>query len=89
MVTSVQAQQISLSWEPPTVRNGVLTGYVLNYFNTTHNITIDSEIGADTQEFTVTLLNEFTMYTFELRAMTRIGHGDPAVMNQITSQAGM
>ena len=85
----MQAQQISLSWEPPVRRNGILTGYVLNYFNTTDNITIDSEIGADTQQFTVTLLNEFTAYSFVLMAMTRIGPGDPAVVIETTNQAGM
>ena len=87
-VTDVQAQQISLSWAPPTNRNGVLTGYVLRYFNTTHNMNTDPVIGADVRDFTVDFLNEFTSYSFELRALTRIGPGEPAVVNETTAQAG-
>ena len=36
----------------------------------------------------VKLLNEFTSYTFELRAATRIGAGEPATVNLTTAQAG-
>ena len=88
VVVDLQAQQVTLSWSPPIDMNGVITGYSLNYSNTTDSVSV-ATIEANVMQTTVQFLNEFTNYTFELRALTRIGFGPPVVRSIFTAQAGM
>ena len=44
---------------------------------------------AEQRMVTVEDLNEFTDYTFELRARTGAGLGEPAIEIQMTEQAGI
>ena len=78
---------MSFSWSRPLSPNGNIDAYIMSYFNTTHNITL--ALMAEQRTVTVEYLNEFTDYTFELRARTGAGLGEPAVRNQITEQAGI
>ena len=87
MVVNVQAQQVTVSWSPPTNPNGVITGYMLNYSNSTENLS--RPLGAIQQMAVIDNLNEFTLYRFELRAETSAGFGPPAVVNQTTAEAGI
>ena len=59
----------------------------MSYFNSTHNINLT--LMAEQRMVTVEDLNEFTDYTFELRARTGAGLGEPAVVIQTTEQAGI
>ena len=84
-----QAQNISFSWMPPNITRGNLTGYNLTYFNETHRLSVPGPLDENTLQATVTELNEFTFYSFELRASTSAGFGEAAVVNTTTAQAGM
>ena len=86
MAVDIQAQVVSFTWMPPSITNGVITNYTLTYFNTTDNLSITIE--ANMLGVNVESLNEFTSYSFELRAATRIGAGEPATVNLTTAQAG-
>lgn len=85
-VVKARARNVTFSWSPPSTLNGVITGYTLNYSNdstSAYSVSLD----ADEEMVTVDNLNEFTQYTFELRASTRVGFGPRAVVNQTTAQA--
>ena len=85
-VENIQAQNVSFYWMSPNITNGVITNYSLTYFNATDNLSVI--IQADMLGVDVGLLNKFTVYTFELRASTRIGLGEPATVSITTAQAG-
>ena len=85
----IQARNVRFSWSPPLSPNGNVDGYILSYFNTTHNITLPDTLMADQRMVTVEYLNEFTDYRFELRARTGAGLGEPAVEIQRTAEAGI
>ena len=83
--TEVQAQQISFSWMPPAIPNGVITGYMLRYSNSTYNDSVTVKGLTSIVEF----LNEYTEYRFELSASTRIGSGPSSSLTLTTAEAGM
>ena len=87
MATDVQARSVSFSWSRPLSPNGNIDAYIMSYFNTTHNINLT--LMAEQRMVTVEDLNEFTDYTFELRARTGAGLGEPAIEIQMTEQAGI
>ena len=87
MAIDVQARNVSFSWSRPLSPNGNIDAYILSYFNTTHNITL--ALMAEQRMVTVEYLNEFTDYTFELRARTGAGLGEPAAEILTTQQAGI
>ena len=87
-IDDIQAQRVTLSWQRPSSPNGIITGYQLSYSNTTYNESIP--LADDVLETTVEFLNEFTFYSFELRASTRIGFGPEVIMERVlTNQSGM
>ena len=83
--TEVQAQLISFSWMPPAIPNGVITGYMLRYSNSTYNDSVIVKGLTSIVEF----LNEYTEYRFELSASTRIGSGPSSSLTLTTAEAGM
>lgn len=71
-VTQVYTSSIMLTWSRPVTPNGVVTSYTLQY-----NLTQDTPITTQTINtfFTVTGLQEYSLYEFIVHAATRIGNG--------------
>ena len=89
MVVDVQDQQVNLTWKPPSITNGIITGYVLEYFRIDDLILRSKNFTADERMFRVESLNEFTQYQFQIRAFTSAGLGELASLNVTTAEAGI
>ncbi len=93
----ITAISVTLEWNRPDTPNGEITEYLLEYSNTsldqplmisipvTYNRTIDEY---NVTSITVDDLNEFTMYTFNISAITGGGTGATATIDNTTSEAG-
>ena len=74
-VINVGIDTISISWNIPTIPNGIITVYVIRYResdnNGLYNITNTTNI-----QYSIEGLLPNTNYTIEVRAYTSIGPGD-------------
>ena len=77
------AVTIQVTFEPPTTPNGIITHYLVNYSisdNSTNQNEVSTRVEAVEGQmmYTVELFNltEFTRYTIEVSAFTRIGEGN-------------
>ena len=89
--TDVTATSVSLEWRRPSVPNGVILDYILQY--STSTVTIPVTFNSDSDEYNVTSytvesLNEYTNYTFNISAVTSGGTGPLAITSTRTSEAG-
>ena len=89
--TDVTATSVSLEWRRPSVPNGVILHYILQY--STGTVTIPVTFNSDSDEYNVTSytvesLNEYTNYTFNISAVTSGGTGPLATTSTRTSEAG-
>ncbi|XP_049611369.1 cell adhesion molecule L1-like a isoform X6 [Syngnathus scovelli] len=81
--SNAQKESIRLVWGPPLVVNGILTGYLLQYYliNETTKEALDSReiniTGPDTTHWQLEGLEEGSLYRFHLSACTRVGCGPP------------
>ena len=91
-VTEVTATSVSLEWRRPSVPNGVIINYILQY--STNTYTIPVTFNSTNDEYNVTSitvkdLNEYTNYTFNISAVTNGGTGPGATTSTRTSEAGL
>lgn len=82
---------IRVTFEPPTMPNGIITHYLVNYSisdNSTNQNEVSTRVEAVEGQmmYTVELLNliEFTSYTIEVSAFTRIGEGNVSTRVVVT-----
>ncbi|XP_050390832.2 protein sidekick isoform X1 [Patella vulgata] len=72
-------------WNPPSERNGIITGYKVSYRKKSDNIDISFvELGHSTLDHTVTSLTRETYYIFTVVARTRLGWGEKAEVEVYT-----
>ncbi|XP_077423616.1 neuronal cell adhesion molecule isoform X19 [Vanacampus margaritifer] len=87
-VTNPNLDSLSLEWNPPRDRNGLLTGYNLKYHpvNNSNELGPEEELALAANETSVTLLNlkYSTRYKFYLNARTRKGPGPAVTQEAIT-----
>ncbi|XP_058620145.1 neural cell adhesion molecule L1.1 isoform X2 [Onychostoma macrolepis] len=80
--------EITLHWEAPDKPNGVLTGYLLQYYEPVPAISsaqlVESINLPLVTEFTLKGLNPQIQYHFKLRALTAAGDGEPVEMEGTT-----
>ena len=86
---SASSTSVELSWTPPTDRNGHITGYHIQYIseslNGTHGNRELSTSPALTVNYTVTGLEENTLYHFTVSAETSAGRGEGSTLSVRTS----
>ncbi|XP_069383155.1 cell adhesion molecule L1-like a isoform X17 [Paralichthys olivaceus] len=88
--SNAQKDSILLVWGPPLEANGILTGYLLQYYliNETTLEVVDSQemnvTGADTTQWQLHGLQEGSLYRFRLSACTRAGCGPPLAQESNT-----
>lgn len=84
---------VRVSWLPPHQRNGIITGYRIEYRakkpNSSHPelSTSDESLGRDRNDYAVTELEANTFYTFAVSAGTRRGWGEAAVLDVYTGES--
>ncbi|XP_049579479.1 neuronal cell adhesion molecule isoform X9 [Syngnathus scovelli] len=87
-VTNSNLDSLSLEWNPPRDRNGLLTGYTLKYHpvNNSNELGPKEELALAANETSVTLpnLKYSTRYKFYLNAKTREGPGPVITQEAIT-----
>ena len=91
-VTEVTATSVSLEWRRPSVPNGVIVNYILQYSTNTNTIPVTFNSTNDeynVTSITVENLNEYTNYTFNISAVTNGGTGPVANTSTRTSEAGL
>ena len=88
MAVANNSTSIQLSWERPSTPNGVIVHYSLSY-----NISNNGEsppspvvVPPTITSYDVTGLNEFTVYTFTLTAVTGVGPGPEANVTERTEE---
>ncbi len=81
------ATRIKLSWTPPTELNGIITGYVLTY-NTGNGQLSSENIPASVTNYTVTGLEENTLYQLTVSAETSAGRGEGSTVSVRTLPDG-
>ena len=85
---SASATSVTLSWNPPITTNGVLTSYNIEYQSATGSGISDSgEVNrpASVTSYTVTGLEENTLYHFTVSAETSAGRGEGSTVSVRTS----
>uniref|UniRef100_A0A8C7QF65 Cell adhesion molecule L1-like b n=1 Tax=Oncorhynchus mykiss TaxID=8022 RepID=A0A8C7QF65_ONCMY len=88
-VTDVQKHTVALTWAPPLVANGVVTGYRLEYqlINDTEEVGVLQSMdisSPDTTSCVLRNLEAVSRYKFYLRSCTRVGCG-PQVSEESTT----
>uniref|UniRef100_A0A8C7L9Z5 Neural cell adhesion molecule L1-like protein n=1 Tax=Oncorhynchus kisutch TaxID=8019 RepID=A0A8C7L9Z5_ONCKI len=88
-VTDVQKHTVALTWAPPLVANGVITGYRLEYqlINDTEEVGVLQSMdisSPDTTSCVLRNLEAVSRYKFYLRSCTRVGCG-PQVSEESTT----
>ena len=76
---NVTAVTLQVTFEPPATPNGIITHYLVNYSSPTQDeVSVRIEAVEGQMTYTIELINltEFTSYTIEVSAFTRIGQGD-------------
>ena len=75
------ATSVALSWNRPLTTNGVLTSYHIEYQPANSEVNIPSS----TTSYTVTGLEENTLYRFTVSAETNAGRGEGSTVSVRTS----
>ena len=81
---------MEISWTPPLVPNGVLTSYHIEYQSATRSDISDNGevvLSVSTTSYTVTGLEENTLYHFTVSAETGAGRGEGSTVSVRTSIA--
>ena len=92
MVVIVNSTAIMVSWQPPTMPNGVITAYNV-WYNQTLNcngslVSFSDSVAGSVLMYTFTELEEDTVYVFYVSAETSAGEGGPAMVTGRTSEDG-
>ncbi|XP_035229855.1 receptor-type tyrosine-protein phosphatase F-like [Stegodyphus dumicola] len=78
---------INITWQPPILKNGAITGYKVIYrplstldpvFNATPFISLEKEVGGDVTDISLQDLHPSTEYNITVQAKTSAGYGRPA-----------
>ena len=77
---------IQLSWNTPSVTNGIIVGYTVIYSNNSNTIVV--AYNDSTFEDTINNLNKYTEYRFVIYANTSVGAGDNATTTVRTLEDG-
>ena len=85
MTTVNGPRSISVSWMEPAQTNGVIQSYMLTISNEEMEVATNS---TSETNFTEYMLIPFTLYTFEVVAVTNAGAGRGALSNATTEEAG-
>ena len=86
MVTGFSATSVSLSWQPPTLPNGDIIQYTVEF---TAGAVSGSRATPRTAS-NVDGLTPFTLYVFSVRAVTTTGPGSMSeTVEQRTAEGGM
>ena len=78
---------IELSWVPPTKLNGIITGYFLTYSTGSGELSSEN-ITASVTSYTVTGLEENTLYRLTVSAETSAGRGEGSTVSVRTLPDG-
>ena len=81
---------VQLSWTPPLAPNGVLTSYHIEYQSATGSDIFDNgevDLSVSTTSYTVTGLEENTLYHFTVSAENGAGRGEGSTVSVRTSIA--
>ena len=82
------ATSVALSWAPPLTTNGMLTSYHIDYQSASGSGIHDNEgvnLPVSTTSYTVTGLEENTLYHFTVSAETGAGRGEGSTVSVRTS----
>ena len=89
-ISSVEARSMTVSWDevPCSGQNGLITGYLIYYTNTTFSDIVNIT-GGDNRQYNLTTLTPYTNYTVTITAYNdgRSGPGSSEVIKQ-TREAG-
>ena len=85
MTTVNGPRSISGSWMEPALTNGVIQNYTLTISNEEMEVVA---INISETNFTANMLSPFTLYTFEVVALTNAGAGMGASSTATTAEAG-
>ena len=81
------ATRIELSWTPPTELNGIITEYFLTYSTGSGELSSEN-IPASVTNYTVTGLEENTLYRLTVSAETGAGRGEGSTVSVRTLPDG-
>ena len=90
----LNATSIFVSWEVPILNdlNGILVNYSINYFgieiDTVPRVIYLSNPNLTNQSITLIDLEEYTTYSINVSAYTKVGKGPDAILTQRTNQDG-
>ena len=85
-VINVGIDTISISWNIPTIPNGIITVYEIRYRESNNNGLYNITNTTNTQ-YSIEGLLPITNYTTEVRAYTSIGPGDWSIFRISTNQS--
>ena len=86
-INVINSKNFSLSWEPPTKPNGVITEYQFQCSGENHVMFNHTVIGSQTTT-TLSGLLPYTNYSCSITAHTSVGGGPAATINVTTLQDG-
>lgn len=75
--------QVTLNWTAPNNGGSPITGYTLKYYigdDTSKNVQVVENIGADQTSFVITNLVNGTNYSFDLRAINALGISNSVIV---------
>ena len=75
MIVEVTDTTVTVSWMPPSMPNGIITNYRVQFPRIGSSGNIVRDTMNNISMYTVTGLASNTEYTFEVRAFTRVGSG--------------
>ena len=86
-ISSVEARSMTVSWDevPCSGQNGLITGYLLYYTNTTFSDTVNIT-GGDNRQYNLTTLTPYTNYTVTVTAYNDGGTGPAS--SEVIQQTG-
>ncbi|XP_068168501.1 phosphatidylinositol phosphatase PTPRQ isoform X2 [Antennarius striatus] len=78
---SISPSEVSVTWEPPLVPNGVITHYSLELWNSSHYLNLTSPVNY----INITHLRKYANYRIMVQAHTRVGPGNYSEPLNITT----
>ncbi|XP_018621246.2 phosphatidylinositol phosphatase PTPRQ-like isoform X2 [Scleropages formosus] len=68
---SVGPSEVSISWQPPLQANGIICFYTVDYWNSTHQLSLNTT----TTSARLESLHSYTLYSVAVQASTSLGTG--------------
>eukprot|EP00039_Didymoeca_costata_P001939 m.56401 g.56401 ORF g.56401 m.56401 type:complete len:570 (-) comp11037_c0_seq2:84-1793(-) len=76
--TRVEISEIKVTWDPPLVPNGTITGYILDYDELGSEEYTQKEFAANELEYEMINLKAGTEYRFQVSSHNKCGEGPPS-----------